>query len=74
VSWRPSGWENPCGDDNLTGQSAKEAFEAGADAILEGLRKEPLLILKGLSAYPGNLNPIYGQVFGTLVFIPDEVK
>jgi hypothetical protein len=66
-SWRPEGWENPCGDDNLTGQSAQSAFEAGADAMLEALKKNEIKEL----TISGCKLPIPSGI--KLYFIPDEV-
>ena len=49
-----------------------EAFEAGADAMLEGLRKEgDKVYQKGW----GEIRvPIKGEIKGRLVFIPDETE
>ena len=71
--WKPEGWVNPYGEDYESGlQNA--AFEVGADAMLEALRK------KGHQIYYRDLQgeiriPVHGEIKGTLVFIPDdEVK
>ena len=65
--FRPKDWKNPnsCENGNhlLPGEDKYcfEAFEAGADAMLEGLRKDGSDIPEGLTNRKGKL-----------VFIPDE--
>ena len=37
MEWRPEGWKKPFRDNELTGQTCNEIYEAGADAMLEAL-------------------------------------
>ena len=67
MSWRPEGWDNPYPDPARNIACYDEVFhgiyEAGADAILKGLRE------KGLKV--NNINP-ENMGKGIVVFIPDD--
>jgi hypothetical protein len=71
MNWRPEGWENPYAYKNLDAKPIDTgldfanvpeivAYEAGADAMLEVLRKT------GVATYDDKDRP------GYLVFIPDD--
>ncbi len=71
--WRPKGWRNPYRieivNSSLGGDStAFSAYEAGADAILEELRK--LGVDNATYIHGANLVSPKGK----WVFIPDEVR
>ncbi len=66
--YRPKGWVNPY-DDKV---DEWVHFEAGADAMLEGLRKRAFMMVscgQKIGYYP--TRPSYGEN-GHLVFIPEE--
>lgn len=76
VKYRPEGWpivEFGVGNDNM---AYRDAFEAGADAILEGLRKTGEYGYK--IDYIFNVDDEEGKgnvgIWGKRVFIPEEVK
>ena len=65
--WRPEGgWENPYTSslDVFNGVTHGGAYEAGADAMLAGVKKTGSHALWVTSKGPGE--------YGTWVFIPDE--
>ena len=79
--YRPVGWENPYKDImnphtnrqgvilKLGDERQERAYEAGADAMLEALRKQPISIMIGGK----KLNLEEGMARkGILVFIPDD--
>lgn len=80
MSWRPDGWirqmpnvvmckhspEGLCAENML-------CYEAGADAMLEALRRGGWRIVEGTAKYP-LLPGVYRSLDGTLLFIPDEDK
>ncbi len=69
--YRPKGWENPFPDEpreHIRG-GVHNAYEAGADAMLEALRKET-----EEPNYTEDLNQRVLRGNGKLVFIPDEEK
>lgn len=80
MSWRPEGWENPhimceeCNDchwggDNCDGDMFEhEAYEAGADAMLEGLKNKQRVKIYEIND-PTVEMPVEG---GTLIFIPED--
>ena len=66
--WRPNGWENPLTPERLTKdhndfEDVAQAYESGADAILEALRK------KGFATEERDRQD---RQKGIIVFIPDE--
>ena len=66
--WRPEGWENPHSNLGPGFDLAHTAFEAGADAMLEALKK------KGAWMTPEQLTllaPDRQYPYGYLVFIPE---
>lgn len=72
MNYRPEGWKNPHADTTLNYAYNMQglAFEAGADAMLEGLKKE------GVYTY-GNHTPDIEledapEVSGHWCFIPEE--
>ena len=72
--YRPDGW---CYDGgNASHPCIGESYEAGADAMLEGLKKEGIY-LNGDTIIPaqGNFPEIHcpGGTIGYLVVIPEEV-
>ena len=42
--YRPEGWKHTFNQDELTGKTCFDIFEAGADAYEEGLNKEAIHI------------------------------
>lgn len=69
-SWYP-------GDTDCVDEKEYKAFEAGADAYEEGLKKEGHHVsgvLHSSNAIRGVINQSLGASAGTWVFIPDEVK
>lgn len=75
-NWRPDNWKNPYPEPKLSREAYDKVFydiyEAGADAVLEGLKDE------GVFTY-GNHTPDIDlddapEVSGYWVFIPEEVK
>lgn len=92
TNWRPNGWENPyglcegCNDchwsgDNCDGDYMEhEAYEHGADAMLEALREEPVsitrminMVVNGGAVVPSKSDGEYYQgKKGVFVFIPDK--
>ena len=79
--WRPEeGWENPYGTELVRGnfsdgreyvhdpEPEHDAYEAGADAMLEALREDHGVRYEGGTVAFHRLN----NEHGTLVFIPDE--
>lgn len=85
--WRPEGWENPyisnwkdipIVDEETTRTDRDLYFEAGADAMLEALKKEATaLIVPGdrkvhLKEEDGCSFAVIIKRKGTLVFIPDD--
>ena len=77
MSWRPEGWDNPHFDVNGYIQ-----FEAGADAMLEALKKQPKALRSGGVTYTGYaqtpelahaiIERARAEPVGTWIFIPDE--
>ena len=78
MSWRPTDWKNPhpYADKvyeemrSVLPNSEHYAFEAGADAILEALKKNGKLLEKGLIPMPPCM--LYNQERVHIVFIPEE--
>lgn len=81
-TWRPEGWKNPYfrsgdfGDGQISWNEQPEfsTFEAGADAMLEALKKEATYLKNDGTAPYGY---VLGKILklaekGWLVFIPDE--
>ena len=77
--YRPEGFINPHSEDDIAtgwvkiGKAKKQAYEAGADAILEALDKIP----DRLEIHECNVTLRLGSLanritYGTWVFIPDE--
>jgi len=62
VNYRPRGWHNPYKLQlrDYLGQAKKEAYEEGADAYGEGLKKEPVTVIR-----------VNDCVVGYLVYIPE---
>jgi len=92
-NWRPDGWENNkkivlYGGGRQTGRAeysiSKASFEAGADAMLEALKKQGIDhrvyadhlrfgVDRGTKVIEGREDTVtYQGVKGTLVFIPDK--
>lgn len=74
---RPEGWDNPFkdADGKPWDYGASIAYEKGASAMLEGLKKEGSRV--DIRAYPNNCYVQYLLSIpakGYLVFIPDEVN
>ena len=70
--YRPEGWENPCDDGRpmtVINKMRFNAYEAGADAYAEGLKKEGQHTDGKSSTLSISVLP-YQK--GTLVFIPDK--
>ena len=72
--YRPEGWKNAFtkASGNLHPEADKEAniYEAGANAMLEDLRKEGQhVVFRDNSVFKV---PLRGKGSGTFVFIPDE--
>lgn len=66
--YRPEGWENEYGS-SIT----QKAYEAGADAMLEGLKKDCYAEIKGSEPwYMYGVDETEDSCKGWLVFIPDE--
>lgn len=65
--WRPEDWKNPTPD--LLNDIAYDAYEDGADAILEALRKHGEYTDGMASTLSINVRP---EQKGWLVFIPDK--
>ena len=78
MSWRPDGWLG----DSLERLGIPESrtqflknvqrlkdYEAGADALLEALRKSGKRITKGEQCFPDRT---FSEVCGHIVFIPDD--
>jgi len=88
MSWRPDGWENPYSDkweeiEDSGGETVNthEAFEAGADAMYEGLMKLDGYVGCSDDGEQSYIFPAFGcpcidgkWVKGKFVFIPEEVK
>lgn len=87
MNWRPDNWENPYESEDvwirvgkLAGQALgirydSDVFEAGADAMLEALKREALVrkIKIPWSGHPENdLSDFELTESGHLVLIPDE--
>ncbi len=84
TKYRPEGWDNPepCGECSFSeklscGGVCNESIrysskEAGADAILEGLRKQPIN-MKIVRDFDKVTMYILPPESGYLVFIPEEV-
>ncbi len=72
--WRPNGWENPHKRDNYLGRPETMrhiAFEAGADAMLGGLKKGAIMMVhegQKIGYWPARPKGDNGW----LVFIPEE--
>jgi len=71
--WRPEGWEEPYKYDHEyhTDSYEGQAYEAGADAILEALTEKGIRT----DSFRTNSNPIYltnPRQKGVYVFIPEE--
>ncbi|MBA7693123.1 hypothetical protein ES703_101699 [subsurface metagenome] len=78
--WRPKNWKNPHPHDRYSDTCdyfCHDSFEAGADAILEGLNKMPVQVHwtgdgKGGVVFDIDPAPVIDEWCGyTLVFIPD---
>ena len=72
MSWRPDNWDkggNPIIDGVKYHNYNESDFEAGADAMLEGLKEKSSLMS---SAQMKLLAPDRQYPYGWLVFIPDE--
>jgi hypothetical protein len=72
--WRPEGWVNPyLQQDDAGNYIDSKVFDAGADAILEALRKHATvhlgIIHNTTVIYPFEIHP---PAFGVIVFIPDD--
>ena len=68
--YRPEGMkENPFNPDELTGKTCFDIWEAGAYAMLEGLKKESLSYTDDDRIETIKVPSIYK---GKLVFIPEE--
>jgi len=65
--WRPKDWENPYEYKDLIGDCQRTAFEAGADAMLGALRKQPRVKYQNYAV----LNPNF-PFPATYYLIPDE--
>jgi len=81
--WRPKyGWKNPHKDDvhldaGVYNGLKREAYEAGADAILKALKKKALIrriILPAPDELLNDLSDFELTSSGWLVFIPDGVE
>ena len=88
--WRPDKWRNPHGGISYTGDKPRstdydrdigkfDAFEAGADAMLEALRKQGIHVTESpWSFYRRNEANEYQFIGedrpGVIVIIPDEAK
>jgi hypothetical protein len=83
MSWRPEGWKNPYininpGSWDYFSNEHNPAFEAGADAMLEAIKKQPNSVKVDLEFQSvGEVATEYFKIIhpngkGTLVFIPDE--
>ena len=83
--YRPQDWENPYRKDSLVALFTEAdqfgTFEAGADAMLEGLREKGLTDtfytnkdgeVCGESSLPLHIPCGDKRIKGTVVFIPDE--
>ena len=84
--WRPKDWENPndkvCAmyginpHDYTTTANPHEDYEAGADAMLEALRKQPMIhgqiVRNMLSTDVKWYDSVTAMKNGNLIFIPDE--
>ena len=86
--WRPQGWSYPVKNTEgqtvylkvcncLVGQIADDyaTFEAGADAMLEALKKKGTKVEDaedGFSVRLPDIKFLHGIKRGTLVFIPDD--
>ena len=74
--YRPEGWVNPYLEKPITGEWKLPSvlFEEGADAMLEGLKKESFVSF-GSGEIEGIYMPeLHLQGPGYLVFIPEELK
>ena len=78
MRYRPKDWKNPYTEENSeiaiiveSGPMPDEAFEAGADAMLEGLKEEGIFTY-GAGHYPDIEVP--KEVSGYWCFIPDEAE
>ncbi|KKK76770.1 hypothetical protein LCGC14_2860290 [marine sediment metagenome] len=75
--YKPEGWKNPfdeCVPLDLSDKMARDAYESGADAMLEGLVKSSRRVdineYGGVNCYFPYLLTIPAK--GYLVFIPEE--
>ena len=67
-NWRPEDWESIKEFITYT-----DSFEAGADAILDSLRKKGHRVEKTIITTNNfDTTAIYGRESGYMVFIPDE--
>lgn len=88
-TWRPPNFKNPYSSCDefcaLMGKDAEyAAFEAGADALMEALKKQPTSIRSGGVTYTGYaqtpelaheiLERAKREPIGIWIFIPDDVK
>ena len=70
MNWRPKDWGNPY--TYMTGETINgwdvqsNAFERGADTMLEALKKD------GKPVPPHGSIALYNKIAGTWAFIPDE--
>ena len=69
--YRPIGWNNTYRDDNMMGCACRGAYEAGADAMLQGLALEGSIRTKGDDPLVTITLPNIKN--GTWVFIPDAL-
>ena len=67
MMWRPESWENPYPKLNSPAEEHWDAYELGADAMLEALRKN-FVVTKYYQGY--EIVPY--RDCGVWVFIPDE--
>jgi len=77
MAWRPEGWKNPyIGEFNTTWTMALErvAYELGADAMLEALRKQGVHVDRATAfcCLSEHVTLSNKDNTGTYLFIPDE--
>ena len=69
--FRPDGWENPYEEDRFVFDREWSDFEAGADAMLEGLKANGGVYINEEDVATISV-PLVGKTKGWLVFIPEE--
>jgi hypothetical protein len=77
--WRPEGWKNPHSNLGIRTKNHKkfDAFESGADAMLEALMKDGTHVKRGMYVKHGMWGEdVYGmiQTSGIAVIIPDDTE